>query len=120
MCNTNAEPRGASLRSAPPAGSVHAPAASQISSVADAVYEPLLGRGTMPITVESTGRIALASRLTQYLSMLPYGADRRSRIRATRQRDGMNFDEVAEQTADLVLASSQTLDQLRFARGPAA
>jgi DNA modification methylase len=88
------------------------------SSVGDAVYEPFLGSGTTLIAAESTGRICFGIEIDP---MFVDVAIRRwqafSGQRATRQRDGIGFDDAVRQAVDLAHASSESaLGQIEGAK----
>jgi DNA modification methylase len=83
------------------------------SSVGDAIYEPFLGSGTTLIAAESTGRICFGIEIDPIFVDV---AIRRWQAftgqRATRQRDGVSFDDAVHQASDLVLIGSEiALDQ---------
>jgi DNA modification methylase len=81
--------------------------------VGDAVYEPFLGSGTTLIAAESTGRICFGIEIDPiFVDVAIRRWQAFSGQRAMRQRDGASFDDVAKQTADLILANFETvLDQ---------
>jgi DNA modification methylase len=82
------------------------------SSVVDAVYEPFLGSGTTLIAAESTGRICFGIEIDPiFVDVAIRRWQAFSGQRATRQRDGMSFDDVAKQTVNLILASETMPDQ---------
>jgi DNA modification methylase len=83
------------------------------SSVGDPVYEPFLGSGTTLIAAASTDRICFGIEID---SVFVDVAIRRWQAftgqRATRQRDGASFDDVARQASGLVHTETETvLDQ---------
>jgi DNA modification methylase len=81
------------------------------SSVGDAVYEPFLGSGTTLIAAESTGRVCFGIEVDPiFVDVAIRRWQAFSGQRAMRQRDGLSFDEIAKQTAGLILTSS-ALDQ---------
>ncbi|MHB8271187.1 site-specific DNA-methyltransferase [Bradyrhizobium sp.] len=83
------------------------------SSVGDAVYEPFLGSGTTLIAAESTGRVCFGVEIDPiFVDVAIQRWQAFSGQRATRQRDGVSFDDIAKQAAALIHPSSETnLDQ---------
>ncbi len=72
------------------------------SSVGDAVYEPFLGSGTTLIAAESTGRVCFGIEIDPiFVDVAIRRWQAFSGHRATRQRDGMSFDDITKQTTTL-------------------
>jgi DNA modification methylase len=70
------------------------------SSVGDSVYEPFLGSGTTLIAAESTGRICFGVEIDpMFVDVAIWRWQAFSGQRATRERDGVSFDDVAKTAA---------------------
>jgi DNA modification methylase len=78
------------------------------SSVGDAVYEPFLGSGTTLIAAESIGRVCYGVEIDPtYVDVAVRRWQAFSGQRATRERDGMSFDDVASEAVELARANPE-------------
>lgn len=79
------------------------------SSVGESVYEPFLGSGTTLIAAEATGRVCFGIEIDPiFVDVAIRRWQAFSGQRATRQQDGVSFDDVGHRATELASADPET------------